>query len=223
MSGDNPYSPPASVEPAPPDRFFWHVRGIDVIVKDQAILPEIDLETGVEHPPLTASTLIWTGAYSIDRWMGILWFAPIISVAKSDSASFRNYLILFCILGGIADLIWRIKKRNRGFKISIFREASREQVNQRRTKNRTFLGLGTLTLIAVIPILMMVADVDPLWALASISAGLVLFAPLIASAIAAKKENPVRLSAGPDGWATLGPIHPQALPRLREIELRRNR
>ena len=48
MSDSNPYAPPAVTESEAPSSLTWQVQGNALLVKNGAVLPQIDLETG-EH------------------------------------------------------------------------------------------------------------------------------------------------------------------------------
>lgn len=53
MNDSNPYAPPAGSESFAPENLPpWQVEGIAVLVRDGAVLPRIDLETGDESPEL---------------------------------------------------------------------------------------------------------------------------------------------------------------------------
>lgn len=218
MSESNPYAPPKVDESEAPSAIYWQCYGERVLARNGAMLPKVDLETGVSDEEMTSVARSYQAAgaghvFKIVLFLGIYAFAQ--GFFESDSE-----WMLWTLVGASIVIGWlgRLRGGQTGaITIWEFRETARERRRQIRRKVRIGLLAGSSVLMILGPSLLLSSGpFHSAWVLRLISAGLVL---LLANALWALFDRPsTRSESGPNGWLRIRKVHPEAMAKLRQIE-----
>jgi|GEM_PF-4039452 len=214
MTETNPYAPPKSTEVESPSLPSWYCYGERVVARNGAVLPKIDLETGVSDGEMTAISRAYQPAGAGQAFRVLLLIA-VYMIAKNVLHTDESWL-LWTVIGGSIVVNWLLRLRgNVGGTVTIteYREAARERKVSTRRKVRAGMLFLSLALMIGGPWLFSSsypADLYPLLG------GLGL---LVARTIWAAFDRPkTRSESGPAGALRIRNVHPEAMVKLRRIE-----
>ena len=218
MSGENPSAPPAIAENEAPSLLLWRVDGEDLLVRNGAVLPEVDLETGetgdgLQRKPRANLTM---PARSFNRtaklvllYFAVAWFfgveGLIVLLGVGTAAVLFNFLARLRGKPESSMIIWEF--------IGPAHMKGRKMRIMWRLRILNAIGLGLL--IAPFVISTRSPDHDA-WMLRIFGSGIGIIALLY---VWANLDRPKSFNRnGPPGWLRISPIHPDALKVLMETE-----
>ncbi|MEO7101565.1 MAG: hypothetical protein ABI162_19605 [Luteolibacter sp.] len=213
MNDTNPYAPPTTTETGSPSGAFWQCYGERVMARNGAMLPKVDLETGVSEGAMTAVPRNYQAA-GAGQFVRIMVFIGIYAMGRKF-LHIEGMWLLPASVASSTMLRWFIRTGNGSGAIVIweFREAARERKRRLRRKLRfglLFLGVAVIGVGAVL------SDGDDSLVSKSLFAGLGL---LIIQSIWAFLDRPkTRSESAPGGWLRIRNVHPEAMVKLRRIE-----
>lgn len=218
MSGENPSAPPAIAENEAPSSLLWRVDGEDLLVRNGAVLPEVDLETGetgdgLQRKPRANLTM---PARSFNRtaklvllYFAVAWFfgveGLIVLLGVGTAAVLFNFLARLRGKPESSMIIWEFigPAHMKGRKMRIM------------WRLRILYAIGLGLLIAPFVISTRSPDHDA-WMLRIFGSGIGIIALLY---VWANLDRPKSFNRnGPPGWLRITPIHPDALKVLMETE-----
>ena len=218
MSDSNPYAPPSVAEPQASSSLTWQVQGNALLVKNGAVLPPIDLETG-EH------TLEMKCAQRVLETAGSVLFVKMIilgGISVIFTRFFRMELAAtVAVLAALSLVVSRLSAlrgpSHERIVISEFFDENRFRMRGRRRKWR-FVAIGAIcALMMANPFL--ISRFNPDYTMIVVGlflSGVVLLIGLAVWAV--RDQSSARTLAGPPGWMRIAPVHPQALAFLNNLE-----
>jgi len=214
MSESNPYAPPKSAEVESSSLPPWQCYGERVVARNGAVLPKVDLETGVSDGELTGISRTYQPAGAGQAFRVVLLIA-VYMIAKDLLHTDESWL-LWAVVGGSIVVNWLLRLRgNVGGTVTVteYREAARERRLAFRRKLRGGMLLLSLVLIIGGPWL-----VSPSYQ-TDLSLLLGGIGVLVARAVWAAFDRPkTRSESGPAGALRIRNVHPEAMVKLRKIE-----
>lgn len=209
MNDENPYAPSLVAEPEAPPSRVWRLDGISLLVKNQAVLPMVDLNTGeqggnlkcvrralLKKNPLTfmGTLLLITAYFFLSRQYRI---DPVLLVCGLFLAMF--------LLKQVEAL--RGSPSQRLHVMEYLGEKSLKRITRgklRRWINLLYIAVVICSIMNVFPIL----PVLPLGI--AVMAGCTVWAIL--------DRPPARSLPGPPGWMRISPLHPEAIRFLSALQ-----
>jgi hypothetical protein len=225
MDSANPYAPPTALD-APPvqEKFRWYLAGRGLYLRDGAVLPKIELETGDSGNHLIEVS----NHFSKPRWQVslIVGLLPmlILFLFRRPEGMPLPYQPLLLTLGTMfaarllitrfrPDIYWR----RIGFKT--YRSASNERMRKQRDFWNTLLSYSPPLIAA--GIFSLLVDYMEYFGIGLIAFGSIgLFIRYLWKRKSALKIRPAE---GLNGWIRVSEIHPLAMQRLLEAERSRGR
>lgn len=209
MNDENPYAPSLVAEPEAPPSRVWRVDGISLLVKNQAVLPMVDLNTGEQggdmkcvrrsllkrNPVTMLGTLLLVAAY----------FFLSRSHAVDPGLLFFGLIFAMFFLKQVEAL--RGSPSQRLHVMEYLGEKSLKRVT--RGKLRRWINL-----IYIAVLVCSIMDVFPIFPVLPL--GIVVVAGCIVWTIL--DRPPARSLPGPPGWMRISPIHPEAVRRLSALQ-----
>ena len=218
MSETNPYAPPTVTEPEASSTLYWQTDGAGVLARNGAMLPKVDLETGVADGEMTAVSRNYQAA-GVGQVFRILLLIAVFALAKSVFDIDEDWL-LWGLIGGSVLLSWlmQLRGKHRGtITIWEFREAARERRRKLRGKWRAgLLFLSFFLMVAGPTLLVNTGPFHSQWGLRLVSCGMGLFVANVIWSMMDRRKS--RLTAGPPGWLRITRVDPQALAELAGLE-----
>ena len=217
MSETNPYAPPKVAELESASLRYWQCYGARVMARNGALLPKVDLETGVSEGEMTSVARTYQVA-GVGRFMRVGLLIGMYLIA-------RNFLhiagpwLLWGMMGGSVILNWLIRIRGTaGGMITIweFRESVREHRRKLRQRWRNGLLFVSLSLMILTPLIGQFVNRMDFHDFKFFVSG---FGLLLVSMIWAFIDRPKTPSeSGPAGWLRIRNVHPDAMVKLRLLE-----
>ncbi|MEO5917843.1 MAG: hypothetical protein ABIS50_26660 [Luteolibacter sp.] len=214
MTDPNPYAPPATLDPEAPSSLLWQLDGTTLLVKNSAVLPRVDLETGETTGEMKAVRRI------LQRNSGlfpILRVVIVVAVIRFLPDSFHdNPLLLYLALFGVFFLLkqGQALRGNPSQRIFIWEFVGPRTQHGRMVRNKWriaiyLLGMTSL-LTSFVPSLTRDLEVG------FRSGG---FAIILINLIWRLIDRPkARTQAGPPGWLKISPIHHDAVSFLSPLQ-----
>ena len=213
MDKANPYAPPQT----PDAGELWYPKGTAVMVRDGAVLPPIDLETGEEDDGLIQVTRRFSKAHwSSHLYIGTLPFVQFLPWRESlvAPATIVFAVIFLALVGvGIATMRrWR-------FRLHV--DALRERRRKRRVVIQKALALVSVLLMLILPATAITTGGNMSDNLTQLFAVLLLIglACLAGCGIWQYLTRPrIYLSGGKNGWVRIGSVSQVALKKLESVK-----
>lgn len=217
MSEINPYAPPKVAEPESASLRYWQCYGARVMARNGAMLPKVDLETGVSGGEMTAVARTYQVA-SVSRFMTV---GPLIAMylIARNVYHIAGPGLLWGVIGGSALLNWLLRIRGTaGGMITVweFREADRER--RRKLRQRWRNGFLFLSLAVMILTVFPAQNANKLnfHGFMFFVSG---FGLLVVYTARGFIDRPKTSSeSGPAGWLRIRNVHPEAMVKLRLLE-----
>lgn len=214
MADSNPYAPPAILEPEAQSSLLWQLDGSGLLVKNSAVLPRVDLETGETTGDMKTVRRILQlsgGSFSIMRVVAIVVVLRFIPDRWHDNPLLL-YLGLFAVLFLLKQ--GQALRGNPSQRIFIWEFAGPRTQHGRLARNkwRTSLSLlGTVSIVAsFIPSLTLDQQHGFLFGGIAI---------VLINMIWGLIDRPkARTQAGPPGWLKISPIHQDAVSFLSHLQ-----
>ncbi len=221
----NPYAPPTVAEIEAPSGRYWHVEGVGVMVRTGAILPQVDLETGVSTGELKCVPRSFQQVQGMSTLIGVLaGIASFSLIRRFDIGPGFIFILVFSYLflkkiGVIPGLLGKP-----GMFWVFIEERRAKRVNLRR---RLRIGAMLVIFAAIVGVfLLMIRDPTTagnnfnLWLRWVLFPGVaVILGVAIWSWIDGRPGY--RIRDGVQGWFSISPIHPDALAFLNNREAER--
>ncbi len=217
MIDPNPYAPPEIIDEPPGGINLWYVEGNKIFVRDGAILPRIELETGETGEHLVATKRDFTK-------FPIFWPVGLFIIIGTISFFGKTVPAWMTIAGAavIGMVFTQISHRwlPASFSIRTIRFHVGRSPASNRIRNRHILisfsiFMGSLVLAVAIANLRWQIDGH---ALALICLGIGAAGSFAAGAYHLLTRRDIRMSAGPNEWVILKGASPMALTSLQEFE-----
>lgn len=208
MSDANPYAAPRDLAAHESEALQWRLEGADLLVKNRAVLPAVDLETGVSDGELV--TVLRQHQPLKGFLPGLLTFALVYGFGSSrgNDGSLTAYVLLAVFV------IFFLRALFRG-NISVWDQ--REAVKHRR---RVLRGRFAAGLVCAAPLAFVAASIfgDPLAlpVLEIMVACILLMLGGVVLSIVGRSR--LRVGGGPQGWLKIRKLHPDAISYLRKHE-----
>ncbi len=217
----NPYAPPSAESPASPEeKYSWYTAMRAVYVKDEGVLPAVDLAGASAETPLVRTTRTISKSTPTGTMVTVIIFG-IVGFFSNRWMDHLPYLLLTIFLASyllkfifhfVCPELWM--KR---VKFTLHCTASLERFQKAMIVSR-IIAAG----ICFAPVFIVPAKSG----LMTLIAGIVVFR-IINYGLKkfALRRYPLEMhfSEGQPGWLRLFPVHPDALDRLRKIEAERER
>jgi hypothetical protein len=213
MNDENPYASPATTEPEAPPSRVWQLDGIGVLVKNQAVLPPVDLNTGETGEGLKCVRRAFvkqSPGSSILYW-GILLGYVFLS-GKTDIGTLPLMTGLFVILFLFKQV--QALRASPSQRLNVM-----EYIGPRSIRGYVARGAWRRRIyFLLIAAFIFSAAVDhhpdtQVMILFLAFGGF--FANLVWAIV---DKPPARSQAGPPGWMRISPIHPDAARHLAELQ-----
>ena len=216
----NPYAPPEVTETEAPTALYWQVQGIDVLAKNGATLPKVDLESGVSEEPLKAVSRIHESAGAGAMVRSALMITGYFLLKQYTDLSLPTLLALVFVS---IIILRRIGAMKGGGRIVIWTFV--EQRRARRMAIRKYARIGLMLLFAFVMMALLFipaytgnasADTFIKWVTWILPSGI---ACIFGIAIWSVFDRPkTRIRNGPGGWLQITGAHPAAIGFLRGVE-----
>lgn len=221
INDSNPYAPPTVAETEARSTRYWQVEGIDLVAKNGAILPKVDLDTGVSEGEMKCIQRVgYNTGVKVLRPM----FIVVAVIILNRFGTLEPVPVFLCFAIGLA-IIGRIQalrgKPTDRLQVWAFAEAGRAKSAARRRRIRIGAMLLTAAALFLCPMLLSshIGNFGE-WMLGLFIGGIML---ILALAIWAVIDSPKsRIKATSSGWLRISPIHPDALNFLMSREEARN-
>ncbi len=214
MTDPNPYAPPATVEPENSSSLLWQLDGTGLLVKNSAVLPKVDLETGEttgEMKAVRRMLQLHGGSFSILRVVII-----IVALQFMPNHWKSNPFLLFLGLFGVMFFLkqGQALRANPSQRIFIWEFAGPRTQNGRMVRNKwrtaiSLLGIGSI-FVSFVPTLPL--DLEQWLRFGGIAIVLI---NMIWRLIDRPKP---RTQTGPPGWLRISPIHQDAVSFLSHLQ-----
>ncbi len=217
MSEPNPYAPPAVTEPEASSVLYWQCYGARVMGRNGAVLPKVDLETGVSEGEMTG---VWRSYQTVGgiRFLGLILPVSLFIYVRNTFGIGQDwpmwaFIVMFVFVGKIL----RVGSSNDSITLWEFRESARER--RRLLRQRWRLGMLCFSFLLMIGGPMLLEHFAPFgsaWPLRLLSCGMGL---LLVNGIWKLVDRPkTHCERGPAGWLRIRNVQPEAMVKLRQIE-----
>ncbi len=212
----NPYAPPETLETEATPSVYWRCFGERVMARDGAVLPKVDLETGVSEGEMLAVPRSYQTTSL--RWVPIL-VIVIYLILGEVLSNFVLFLTIFAVIF-IVRIIPALRGKKAGtIQIFEYRETSRHQ--HYLTHQRWRHGIYYTTVLLFILAMAFgdkITSFSPMFPAISFMAFMTI---LLATSLWKWVERPKTRteSTPPLGWLRIRNVHPEAMRKLREIEV----
>jgi hypothetical protein len=214
MTQDDPYTPPKTAGSEAAALRYWNCDGECAIAKNGAVLPRVDLETGVSDVEMIAVSRSYQ-PFGISQGLRSLLMIGVYFAVR-NSAILASDQGIWMLVGGAILLSWILRLTSGvGGTIMIweYREAALERRRALRRKQRCGLLVTAFSLVILGPWLL---TASYFLSIQLIVAGCGL---LIVSVIWRIVDAPkTRCGFAPHRWMRIRRIHPDAMLKLRVIE-----
>jgi len=213
----NPYAAPSDISsPAFGPSYLWQIDGIGLLVRNGAVLPRIDLESGSEDAALVEATQKFTKGHWSMAFMGIVMplfqFAPRSFKDWKGLPMWASFVIVFGVwLIAYGIIFYFLSKR---FRFTIYRDPTVEARRKRNRNIRAVLYFLAFALMFLPSLLLFTASSRTHYGaiVAAIVVGLI---GMVANALWQYYDRPkIHMSLAEDGWLKLGGIHFRAIEKL---------
>ncbi len=217
MSDSNPYAPPAVADLEAASGLTWQVQGNALLVKNGAVLPQIDLETGEHAPEMMCALRVLETAGS----MLFLRFFILAGICIFLTGFIKLGVAATIGIAAALSLIFQLAAlrgpSNERIVISEFFGDHRLKARGTRRKWR-FIAIGIICAVMMAnPFLISRFNPDYTEIVVGVFGGGVVL--LIGIAIwAVLDRSSAKSMAGPPGWMRIAPVHPQALAFLNDLQ-----
>jgi hypothetical protein len=215
-TGINPYTPPTVQEAVTePGDAIWYVSEHAIHVRDGALLPRVDLQTGSTDPALA----VVGRKYVIAHWsmssigLGPLLFLILLKLKKWDAIPAGISITIISTIWLTAYLMIYLTLTRR----VTFTTYAQPTEEARRKRNRNIRGtlypLSLVLLVSSMYLLSKDTTADQTTALTGVIVLSVIV--LIALSLWQYKERPtIIMSMGSNGWLKLAGVHPDAIRHM---------
>lgn len=210
MDAENPYAPPLAGEIEATVSRPWRIEGISVLVRNQAALPMVDLNTGEQGDNLKCvrRTLFLRSAPA-----SFFALVPVLVVLFAINSGYRVDVTSVVIVSLLGLFILKKVELVRGSpsrSLHVMEHVGKQSLRRatrakiRRGINLVYLVLFFLSMMGVLP----VVSVLPTG----------IFIILVCWVWAMLDRPPARSLPGPPGWMKISPVHHEALRFLSALE-----
>lgn len=212
----NPYAPPATLETEATPSVNWRCFGERVMARDGTVLPKVDLETGVSEGEMLAVARNYRPSTPVFL---IAVIALILLAAWGVEFATIHLVIIFGIIS-LAGIILKLRgKKNGSITIWEYRETSRQirYLSQKRWR-QSISYTSVLLFILGIAFGDKITPLLPNFPVFSIFTLITIF---LGNVVWERIMRPkTRTESTPTlGWLRIRNVHPEAMRKLREIEL----
>ena len=218
MSDSNPYAPPAVAELEAPSSLTWQVQGNALLVKNGAVLPQIDLETGEHAREMKCAqrVLETAGSMLFVRFFLLAGICIVLTrfFEMKLAATVGIAAALSLVFGQLAALRGPSNER-----IVISEFFGEHRLKARGTSRKwRFIAIGIICAVMLAnPFLISRFNPDYTEIVVGVFIGGVVL--LIGIAVwAVLDQSAAKTLAGPPGWMRIAPVHPQALAFLNDLQ-----
>lgn len=218
MSEPNPYAPPSIAEPEAPTTRYWRVDGIDLLARNGATLPKVDLETGSTHGELKSIPRVHQTVSAMSFASALIFMAFFFVLNRYLPLDQNDFLICIVIGSVILSRLQALRGTTSGrVMIWTFIEEHRAKRAILRRRLRIVTMILTAACLMILSFrLFSLIDNHVMWMLRLFIVALIL---VLGLAIWAVYDRPkFKIHAASPGWLRITPIHPEALACLRSIE-----
>ena len=219
MSTDpNPYAPPGVAEPEVQSTRYWYVQGTDLLAKNGATLPKVDLDTGVHEGPMTAFPRVVKVTNPADILKGLALLGAVFFLRDyfhlEKFGLFLPFFILLLLLKRIGVLR---ESTNSVVRVWSFIETPRAKRSILRRRLRIGAMILMFMTIMCPPFLDgALPDFLAIWFQWILPAGILTMLGLAIWAIFDRPKTKTKVDS--PGWLRFSGIDPQALAHLRADE-----
>lgn len=214
MNPDNPYAPPATAEPEAPSSLLWQLDGVSLFVKNNTVLPKVDLETGETTGDLKAVRRILrvrAGSSAILRVIII-----VVAIQFIPYTGRHNPFLLFLGLFVVMFLFkqGQALRANPARRVLIWEFAGPRTQRGRLVRNKWRVAIYVLGLVSILTSFVpsLSYDQEQQFRFGG-------FAILLINLVWRVIDLPkARAQAGPPGWLKISPVHPEAVRFLSHLQ-----
>lgn len=209
MDGENPYAPPLTLETEFPVSRPWRIEGISVLVKNQAALPMVDLNTGEHDGNLKCvRRTLWKSSPA-----SFFVLLPILGVYLVIKSGYRVDPVTIVIVSFLGVFILKQIQALRGSpsrSLHVMEYLGKKSL-QRATRAKIRRGINLLYII-----LFLVGTMGAFPGVSVLPVGILV---ILGCWIWAIFDRPPASSLpGPPGWMKISPVHHEALRFLSALE-----